>query len=370
MNGRLRKMGINITEMYVDDEIRQAAIRILDGKRYIKGPEVKQFENEFAEFCGVGHATATSSGTTALMTAYLALGLGQGDEVIVPSHTFIATATPAVVLGAKPVFVDIDPETYTMDVDDVKSKITEKTKCIVPVHIYGHPVDMAPLMEIASERDIPVIEDSCQAHGGLYRDQKIGSIGTMACFSFFPSKNMTVAGDGGIVISKDKDLGEKLGLLRDHGRTDKYTSSMLGLNFRMSEIHAAIGRIQLKHLPEWIEQRRRAAETYNKLLEGVEQVTRPVERDWAKHVYHLYVIQIDDRDGLAEYLKSKGIGTGIHYAVPLHGQPILAKFVEGIELPVTDSVTKRILSLPLHPELSDEDIGTVTDEIKNFVKNK
>ena len=361
-------MKINITEMFVDDEMRNAALRILDSKRFIKGPEVKEFESEFAKFCGASFATATSSGTTALFTAYMALGIRPGDEVIVPSHTFIATVTPAVVLGAKPIFVDVDPETYTMDPEEVKAKVTEKTKCIVPVHIYGHPADMDPILEVAGEKDIAVVEDSCQAHGGQYNGKTIGSIGTMACFSFFPSKNMTVAGDGGMVVTNDDELGKKIGILKDHGRTDKFNSALLGLNFRMSEIHAALGRVQLKHLPEWIEGRRKAADTYNKNLENVERVTRPVERSWAKHVYHLYVIQVDDRDGLGDHLKENDIGTGLHYPVPVHHQQVLAEFTEGLNLPITDALTTRILSLPMHPDLKEEEIVEITEHIKSFLK--
>jgi dTDP-4-amino-4,6-dideoxygalactose transaminase len=360
-------MGINITEMFVDDEMRDTATRILNSKRYIKGPEVKEFESEFAKFCTVAHAAATSSGTTALFTAYLALGIGPGDEIIVPSHTFIATVTPAVILGARPVFVDVDPETYTMDPEDVKNKITDKTKCIVPVHIYGHPVDMAPINELAEPKGISVVEDSCQAHGGQYNNKTIGSLGSMSCFSFFPSKNMTVAGDGGIVVTNNNEHSEKLNMLRNHGRVDANTSVMLGLNFRMSELHAALGRVQLRHLPAWIEGRRRAAATYNKLFENVQGVQLPVERPWAKHVYHLYVIQVDDRNGLAAHLKEKGIGSGVHYPIPVHLQPVLEKYTEGESLPVTEALTSRIISLPMHPNLSDEDIGTVVSEVKAFL---
>jgi dTDP-4-amino-4,6-dideoxygalactose transaminase len=360
-------MKINITEMFVDDEMRDAAARILDSKRFIKGPEAKAFESEFAEFCGAKYASATSSGTTALFTAYLALGLKPGDEVIVPSHTFIATVTPAVVMGAKPVFTEIDPETYTMDPEDVKEKISDKTKAIVPVHIYGHPVDMDPILEAASDKNIAVIEDSCQAHGAQYHGRTIGSIGTMSCFSFFPSKNMTVAGDGGMVLTGDDELGKKIGILKDHGRTEKFNSAMLGLNFRMSELHAALGRVQLKHLPDWIEGRRKAAAAYDRMLDGVDGVTRPAVREWAKHVYHLYVIQVEDRNGLAEHLKSKDIGSGLHYPLAVHQQDVLKEFTEGVSLPITESLVDRILSLPLHPDLTEEEVGEVAEEVKSFL---
>lgn len=360
-------MKVNLAEMYVDDEMREAATRILNSKRYIKGPEVDKFESEFARFCGAEHAAAVSSGTTALFSAYMALGIKPGDEVIVPSHTFIASITPAIVMGAKPVFADVDPETYTIDPEEVRAKITANTKAIVAVHLYGHPADMDPIMELSREHDIPVIEDSCQAHGSLYRGKQIGSIGTMACFSFFPSKNMTVAGDGGMVTTNDPELGEKLSMLRNHGRTDAHTSVILGLNFRMSELHAAIGRIQLKHIDRWIEKRRSAAAMYNEHFDGVAGLVTPVERDWGKHVYHLYVIQVENRNELIAHLKSKDIGSGVHYPKPVHKQPVMEQYTSGLSLPVTEKLVDRIVSIPMHPELSEDDVAFVADEIKAFL---
>jgi dTDP-4-amino-4,6-dideoxygalactose transaminase len=373
---------IDLSKMYVDDEINQAALDVLASGRYIKGPRVAEFEEKFAKFTDAQYGIATSSGTTALFTVYLALGLKQGDEVIVPSHTFIATATPFLFLGAKPVFADIEPDTYTIDPADVKRKITTKTKAIVPVHIYGHPANIQPILEEAKKHNIAVIEDACQAHGATYQNANVGDIGDAAVFSYFPSKNMTVAGDGGMVVTNDTELANKMRILRNHGRTkdDPATSHILGLNFRMSELHAAIGMVQLKHLPEWTEARIKAADIYNKLFSESDivdkQIVLPVEREWAKHVYHLYVIRVlsKAREKLRIYLKDKGIATGVHYPKPLHEQPAIINnledchntLVDSSSLPVTNKVVREILSLPIYPTISEEEIVEVVEAIKQF----
>jgi dTDP-4-amino-4,6-dideoxygalactose transaminase len=373
---------INLSEMYVDEEIRQAALDVLNSGRYIKGPRVQEFEESFAKFTKAQFAVATSSGTTALLTAYLALGIKEGDEVIVPSHTFIATVTPFMFLGAKPVFVDIEPDIFTMDPEQVKNKITDRTRAIVAVHLYGHPVDMQPIMELAEKHNIKVVEDSCQAHGAKYQNQNIGDIGDVAIFSFFPSKNMTVAGDGGICVTNDPELAEKMRILRNHGRTDRDTSQILGLNFRMSEIHAAIGHVQLKHLHDWTDSRRRVASIYDRVFSSSglvdENIILPTERDWARHVYHLYVIRVLDgkRYELRKYLQEKGINTGIHYGKPLHEQPVIIdhlknKFNEEIDaqtLPETNKAVKEILSLPMYPNLSIEEISRIVETMKSYFR--
>jgi perosamine synthetase len=357
-------MKINFSEMYVDDSIKKAVLRIIDSGRYIKGHELEIFEKEYAKFCSSKFGVGVSSGTSAILLSLIAAGLGKGDEVIVPSHTFIATASPVKFLGCTPVYADIDPETYTIDVDHVKKLITSKTKAIIPVHLYGHPADMNPLLEIAKDRGLFIIEDACQAHAAEYKGKKTGSMGDVACFSFFPSKNMTVAGDGGMITTNNEELAKKLSMLRDHGRKDKYIHEILGLNFRLSEIPAAVGREQLKHLPEWTEKRRKAAAKYNELLDGI--VETPKEAKWAKHVYHLYVIQTHDRDGLSKYLQQQGISTGIHYPVPVHRQPCMEAGKPN--LPVTDACVDRILSLPMHPQLKNEEIEYVAEKIKEWIK--
>jgi dTDP-4-amino-4,6-dideoxygalactose transaminase len=374
---------LNLTEMYVDEDMRQAALDVLNSGRYIKGPRVQDFEEEFAKFTKAQFGIATSSGTTALFTSYLALELKPGDEVILPSHTFIATATPLIFLGVKPVLVDIDPETYTMDTEDVKKKITDKTKGIVAVHLYGHPVDLQPILDLAKKHELKVIEDSCQAHGAKYQNQNIGDIGDVAVFSFFPSKNMTVAGDGGIGVTNDPELADKMRIIRNHGRTDRDTSQILGLNFRMSELHAAIGMVQLKRLPDWIISRRNVAAIYNKIFGESELVTKgkitlPIERDWAKHVYHLYVIRVlnGKRDELRKHLQNHGINTGIHYGKAVHEQPVIIDYLKNQfnetiypdDFPETNKAIKEILSLPMHPELSVEDITRIVDSMKSFFR--
>ena len=359
-------MKINLTEMYVDEEIKNAAIKVIESKRYVKGEQAKQFEKEFASFSGAKYGVATNSGTSALHVAMLSVGIGKGDEVIVPSHTFIATASPLIHIGAKPVFADINERNYTIDAEDVKKKITEKTKAIVPVHLYGHPAPMDELKEIAEEHGLIIIEDACQAHGALYKNKRVGSIGDIAAFSFFPSKNLTVAGDGGMIVTNNEEYALKAAALRDQGRVEgkKYEHDYIGFNYRMSEILAAIGRVQLKHLKDWIEGRRRVAKLYDEMLEGV---IKPFEEEWAKHVYHLYVIRHEKRDKLKEFLKGKGVATGIHYPIPVHMQPAMMKVLkERYTLPITEKIAKEVLSLPMYPWMEEEKVEYVANQIKNF----
>jgi dTDP-4-amino-4,6-dideoxygalactose transaminase len=330
--------------------------------RYIKGENLKLFEEEFAAFCNAKYAVGVSSGTAALLLSLLALEIKEGDEVIIPAHTFIATSSTAKFLGARIVYADIDPETYTVDCEDVKKKITPRTKAIIPVHLYGHPCDLAPLLELAEKYGLSIIEDACQAHGAEYKGQKVGSLGDAGCFSFFPSKNMTVLGDGGMITTNSESLAQKVSMLRDHGRTSKYLHEILGLNFRLSEVHAAIGRLQLKHLPEWISKRREIASWYNDLLPNA-NIILPTEKEWAKHVYHLYVIRTEQRDRLAAHLKEQGVETGIHYPVPLHRQPcVKGEYV----LPVTEKYVQNILSLPVYPQLSKNEVEYIASKIKIF----
>lgn len=358
---------INLSEAYIDGDIKKAVMDVLDSGRYIRGENLQKFEQEFAEFCSAKHAVGTSSGTAALLLSLLALGISRGDEVIVPSHTFIATASPVLFLQAAPVFVDINPETYTIDAGRIEENITKKTRAIIPVHLYGHPADMDAINEIAEEHNLHIIEDACQAHGALYRDKKVGAIGDCAAFSFFPSKNMTVCGDGGMVVTDNEELAEKIAMLRDHGRREKYAHELLGLNFRLSEIHSAIGRQQLKHLPEWIEKRRTLASYYNRLLDGVEGIRTPAEKSWARHVYHLYVIRSSQRDVLMKYLNEGGISTGIHYPIPVHRQPCMHGIAKS-KLPDTEACAKEILSLPMHPGLTEDKVKYIADKIKAFMR--
>lgn len=356
-------MNISLSKMYMDDEIKGAVNDILTSGYYIKGQNLRSFESEFAQAFNVEYAIGVSSGTSAILLAMMALGVKKGDEVIVPSHTFIATASPAKFLGADIVYADIDPDTYTISPDDIAEKITDKTKAVIPVHLYGHAADMDAIMSIADEHNgVSVVEDACQAHGGLYKGKNVGSIGDLACFSFFPSKNMTVGGDGGMVTTNNEELAGKVSVRRDHGRRDKYVHDVLGLNLRLNEIQAAIGRIQLKHLPDWVETRRDIASRYNQMLGDV--VETPKEQSWTKHVYYVYTIQSDDRDGLAKHLNDSGIATGIYYPVPVHRQPCME--AEDVSLPLTERCVDRILSLPMHPQLNDNEVEYIASKVIEF----
>ena len=355
--------------MFVDDEIRNAALRVIDGKRYVKGPEGKEFEEKFANFTGTRYAVATNSGTSALHVALLTLGIKKGDEVIIPSHTFVATASPLMHIGAIPVFTEIDEKTYSLDVKEVKQHITKKTRAIIPVHLYGQPCDMDPLRELSEEHDVKILEDACQAHGAVYKDkEKVGTLGDVACFSFFPSKNMTVAGDGGMITTNNEDYALTARALVDQGRLEgkKYEHDLAGFNYRMSELLAAIGSVQLKHLPDWIKKRRQNSLLYTELLADTD-VILPYEAEWAKHVYHLFVIRHKKRDALQKYLKDKNIGTGIHYPVPVHLQPSMKQCKSGA-MPVTEKIVKEVLSLPMSPFLARDQVEIVCNYIKEWMK--
>jgi len=359
---------IPLCEMYVDDEIKNTALEVLEGRRYIKGQQNASLEKEFSFFCGVKHAIAVNSGTSALLLAAHVLDLKPNDEIIAPSHTFIATVAPFIILGAKPVFVEIDAETYTMDPEAVKKAVTPRTRAIVPVHLYGHPVDMSPLKEIGAEHHIPIIEDACQAHGAEYKGWRVGSMGDMAVFSFFPSKIMTVAGDGGMFLTNDQGLAYRAAMFKDAGRKrgEKYLHHDVGFNLRLSELHAAIGRIQLRRLPEWIDKRREVAMRYSEGLTGVGDIKVPKEAESAKHTYYVYTIETRDREALAKYLKDNGISTGIYYPTPVHMQPSIIERFGEISLPRTEICCDRILSLPMHPLLKKGDQERVINTIKDY----
>lgn len=358
-------MEIPLSKMHIDEQTQEAVLAVLTSGRYINGQNLRAFEEEFADFCGTKYAVGVSSGTSAILLSLMALGIGKEDEVIVPSHTFIATATPAKFMGATIVYADIDPETYTIDPSEVREKISVRTKAVIPVHLYGHPCDMDSLNELAKAHNFYIIEDACQAHGAIYKGKRTGSLGDIACFSFYPSKNMTVLGDGGMVTTNDGELAKKVRMLRDHGRTQKYIHELLGLNCRLSEIHAVIGREQFRHLVKWNQRRREIATRYNTLLDN-SGVTVPVEKSWAEHVFYMYVIRTSQRDGLASYLKERGIETGVHYPVPLHQQPCIRA---NVNLPITEKYVDEILSLPMYPQLGDEEVQYVASAVRNFMEN-
>ena len=361
------KMNIPLVKVYVDDDIKKAVLEVLDSGWYILHEKVHEFEKKFAEFCNVKNAVCVSSGTAAIFLSLRALDVKHGDEVIVPSFSFISTATPIMEVGAKPVFVDIEAKTYTVDPEKIREAVTKRTKAIMPVHLYGHPADMEPILEIAEENDIYVIEDACQAHGAEYKGRRVGGIGHVAIFSFYPSKNMTVCGDGGAVATNNGEIAETVRKLRDHGRRDKYVFELKGYNLRFNEIQAAIGIKQLEKLPEWNEARRNIARMYTQALEGL--VTTPVEEPWAKHVYHVYVIRTKKRDELREFLNHHGISTLVHYPVPIHMQPAITSILGAQPaLKNTEKFAEEVLSIPMYPTLTKREVKYVSDKITEFFK--
>lgn len=350
----------------VKEEIDEAVQRVLESGWFILGKELEQFEEEFARYLGVEHVIGVNSGTDALYLAVKALGIGSGDEVITVSFTVTSTADAVVRNGATPVFVDIDPETYTIDPDQIRKAITDKTRAILLVHLYGHPADMDQIMEIAKDYNLYVIEDTSHAHGAEYKRKKVGTIGHVACFSFYPTKNLGAYGDAGAVVTNDEELALKLKMLRNYGSIKKYHNEYIGINSRLDEIQAAILRVKLKYLDEWNERRRRLARLYNEFLEDSKVIT-PTEKEYAKHVYHLYVIRYEKRNKLQEYLEKKGIKTLVHYPTPVHLQKAYLSLGLTAKLPVTERVSKEVLTLPIYPHLEEVVIDYISSSIKERI---
>jgi dTDP-4-amino-4,6-dideoxygalactose transaminase len=349
------------------EEILERIGEILDGMRLFLGPNVLAFEREFAAYHEVGHAVGISDGTMALQLALLACGVGTGAEVLTVSHTFIATAEAITLVGARPVFVDVDPGTYTMDVRRLEGRITPCTRAIIPVHLYGQPADMDPIMEIAERHGLWVIEDASQSHGARYRGRRTGGLGHMAAFSFYYSKNLGAYGEAGMVTTNDGELARKVRMLRDHGSVQRYHHEMIGLNGRLDEVQAAVLRAKLPHLEEWNEQRRAHAAHYGELLSDLKEVTLPEVAGYAEHVYHLYVVRVPRRDELKEVLARQGIGTGIHYPIPCHLQPAFRYLGYQVgDLPVTERIAGEVLSLPMYPELMAEQRLYVVNAMRGF----
>jgi len=351
----------------IKDEVNISLQQVMDSSRFVLGENVNFLEKEFAGFCETDYAVGVANGTDALRLALIACGIGKGDEVITIPNTFIATTEAISQTGVKIVFVDVNLWTYNIDVSQIEGAINERTRVIVPVHLFGEPADMNPIMKIARKYNLKVIEDACQAHGAEYKGKKVGSIGDAGCFSFYPSKNLGAFGDGGMVVTNGNEIAQKIKMLRDHGQIKKYEHLVEGYNSRLDEIQAAILRVKLKRLDEWNKLRRKNASIYNDLLEDVDEVVMPLEAEYAKHVYHLYVIRTHRRDELQDWLKSKGIGTGLHYPIPLHLQRAYEYlgYKEG-DFPVAEECAKQILSLPMFPELTQEEIEKVVTEIKRF----
>jgi len=354
---------VDLKQQYtsIKSEVDAAIARVIENTSFILGPEVRAFEAAFAEYIGARACIAVNSGTAALQLALMAAGIGAGDEVIVPSFTFFATAEAVSVLGATPVFVDVDPVSYTVTAAAIERAITPRTRALIPVHLYGQAADLDPILKLAKKHNLHVIEDAAQAHGAEYKRKRVGALGRAGCFSFYPSKNLGAYGEAGAVVTNDEELAKRLRLLRDHGSTSKYAHAIVGYNFRMEEIQAAVLNVKLRHLNDWNDARRARAARYNALLSSAGLVL-PAEMDYARHVYHVYAVQSQNRDELQKRLTAAGVQTGVHYPIPIHLQPAYASLgYKGGELPVTENLAERALSLPMFPELSDEQIGRVAE---------
>jgi len=348
-------------------ELDDAISRVLSKGSFILGAEVTAFEKEFAEYCEVSHAVGVASGTEALQLALMACGVGENDEVLIPAHTAVATISAVEASGANPILVDVDPARYTLDPNLLAEKITPRTRAVVPVHLYGCPVDMNPIVQFAREHNLFVVEDCSQAHGALYQGRKVGAWGDVAAFSFYPTKNLGAFGDGGAVVTSDEVLAEMARLLRQYGWKEHYISSIKGINSRLDELQAGILRVKLQHLNQWNARRIQLAGLYHDLLSGTELIL-PVQPKSSSHVFHQYVIRCSRRDELKEYLSGRGIHTLVHYPVPIHFQPAYANLGWAVgSLPNSEQAAREVLSLPMYPELTEEKISLVCRAIMDFL---
>ncbi len=363
--GDLRRQYLSIK-----DEIDGAVHSALDSGWFILGKQVEAFEREFAEYCGCRYGVGVGSGTEALHLALLACGVKQGDEVITVPNTAVPTVSAISFANAVPIFVDIDPKSYTMDVSKIEEKISIKTKAIIPVHIFGQSADMDLNLEIAEKWNLNIIEDACQAHGTEYKNRKIGSIGDVGCSSFYPSKNLGAYGDGGMVVTNNKDIAQKVWMLRNYGQEKRYYHSIKGFNSRLDELQAAILRVKLKYLDEWNARRREIAKLYDEMITNNE-ILKPAKMDYGKHIYHLYVIRTERRDQLQKYLQKRGIKTVIHYPIPVHLQEAYHDLglKEGT-CPIAEKYAHEVLSLPMFPELTEEEVEFICGAINSFQSEK
>ncbi|MFX0212360.1 MAG: DegT/DnrJ/EryC1/StrS family aminotransferase, partial [Candidatus Hodarchaeota archaeon] len=352
--------------------MQEAAITALLHEHFVLGESVYKFEEEFAKYCGVKYAVSTNSGTAALHLALVALGVDRGHRVVTSPASFIATANAVVHAGATPVFADIELQTYNLDSKQLRPKITPKTKAVISVHLYGYPSEMSDIVEVAGRHGLSVIEDACQAHGAVYKGRRVGSLGDIACFSFYSSKNLTVAGDGGMLVTDDKEIAAKVAKLRDCGRVSKYVHDIIGYTSRLNTVNAAVGRVQLKNLDEWNDRRRKNALLYARLLSDLDELVLPYSGgSEVEPVYHLYVIRLKHRDKLKKWLEENGIGCGIHYVLPIHLQPIYKQLYgfHGGEYPKSEELCRTCLSIPMHPHLTLDEIRYVSEKIHVFFRN-
>jgi dTDP-4-amino-4,6-dideoxygalactose transaminase len=371
-NSSIRVPYLDLRAQYqsIKPEIDGAIAGVLDSGQFVLGSEVTEFEREFADYCGTSHCIALNSGTSALHLALLAAGIGPDDEVITVPFTFVASVAAIAYTGARPVLVDIDPQSFTMDVSAIEAAITPRTKAILVVHLYGQPADMDPIMDIARRHGLVVIEDAAQAHGAKYKGRLVGSIGDMACFSFYPGKNLGAYGEGGAVTTGNPEYARSIRMLRDWGQDAKYHHVLRGFNYRMEAFQGAILRVKLRHLERWTEARRALAGKYNELL-GDSGVERPKEMSWARHVYHVYTLRSQDRESLRAALQEDGIQTGVHYPVPVHLQPAYADLGYGRgAFPQAEAAANQVLSIPLYPELSHRAVAEVAAAVNKAAARK
>jgi dTDP-4-amino-4,6-dideoxygalactose transaminase len=368
VNSVVRVPFVDLSAQYkaIQKAVDEAMADVLRKTDFILGEEVELFEQEFATFCEARHAIGVDSGLSALELILRAYEIGPGDEVITVANTFIATVLAISSVGAKPVLVDADPQTYNMDVTGLEQAITPHTKAVMPVHLYGQPADMDPILEIAHRHGLVVIEDACQAHGARYKGKRVGSLGHAAAFSFYPAKNLGAYGDGGMVVANDERVTQTVRTFRNYGQRAKYDHVVRGYNHRLDTLQAAVLRVKLEHLADWNAARRRHAQQYGALL-AQSPVACPVEADFAESVYHLYVVRVERRDELQGYLQDQGIATGIHYPLPIHLQPAYQGLgYQPGDFPVSEQCAKRILSLPMYSELESESIDHVAQAIERF----
>ena len=356
---------IPVAAPQIGDEEKSAVMAVLDSGQLAQGPVTEAFEDEFAAWCGAKHAVAVNSGTAALHLVMLAHGIKEGDEVITSPFTFVASANAALFVGAKPVFVDIEPETFCVDPAKVEAAITPRTKAIMPIDLYGHPAAIPELREIAERHGIVLIEDACQAHGAAIGSHRAGALGVSATFSFYPTKNITT-GEGGMVTTDDAKVAEQVAVLRQHGAAHRYHHDVLGYNFRMTDIAAAIGRAQLTKLDRWNERRRRNASVLDEALADIPGVATPTERPGYRHVYHQYTVRIArDRDGFKARLRELGVGSAVHYELPVHRQPLYVSLgYEDVSMPEAERAAAEVLSLPVHPALTDADLDRIAEAVR------
>jgi len=350
----------------IKDEVQQAISKVLESSQFILGEEVQKFEEEFSSYVGGKYGVAVNSGTSALHLALLSAGIGPGDEVITVPSTFIATAAAIVYVGARPVFVDVDPQKLTLNPSLLENAISPKTKAILPVHLYGHPAEMNPILEIAAKHGLAVIEDTAQAHGSEYQGKRVGSLGAYGCFSFYPSKNLGAYGEAGMVVTNDSASAAKLRMLRDWGQSKKYHHQTLGFNYRMDGIQGAVLRVKLKHLEDWTESRRKHAALYQDLLSGSELIL-PIETAGNRHVYYVFVVRSTARDELQKHLLDLGIQSGIHYPHPVHLEEAFKDLGYSVgDFPVAEQAASELLSLPMYPEMQPAQIESVAEAVLSF----